>query len=56
MASQGLPPKYNGHCRNLKEPPGKKPEVIRFKVPEIKVEFDDMIRGKVVFDAAFLVT
>jgi glutamyl-tRNA synthetase len=53
MVSQGLPPKYNGHCRDLKEPPaGKKPEVIRFKVPEIKVGFDDMIRGKVVFDAA----
>jgi nondiscriminating glutamyl-tRNA synthetase len=53
LAAQGLPPKYNGHCRNLKEPPaGKKPEVIRFKVPEVKVEFDDMIRGKVVFDAA----
>ena len=53
MTAQGLPPKYNGHCRNLKEPPaGKKPEVIRFKVPEVKVEFDDMIRGKVVFDAA----
>lgn len=53
LMAQGLPPKYNGHCRNLEEPPaGKKPEVIRFKVPEIKVEFDDMIRGKVVFDAA----
>jgi len=53
LASQGLPPKYNGHCRNLKEPPaGKKPEVIRFKVPEVKVEFNDMIRGKVTFDAA----
>ncbi len=53
LAAQGLPPKYNGHCRNLKEPPaGKNPEVIRFKVPEVKVEFDDMIRGKVVFDAA----
>ena len=24
MASQGLPPKYNGHCRNLKEPPAEK--------------------------------
>ena len=52
MAIRGLPPKYSGHCRNLKEPPaGKKPEVIRFKIPEIKVEFNDLIRGKVVFDA-----
>lgn len=53
LVSQGLPPKYNGHCRNLKEPPvGKKPEVIRFQVPEVKVEFSDLIRGKVIFDAA----
>jgi nondiscriminating glutamyl-tRNA synthetase len=53
MLAQGLPPKYNGHCRNLSAPPeGKSPEVIRFKTPEIKVEFKDMVRGKVVFDAA----
>ncbi len=31
---------------------GRKPEVIRFKIPEVKVEFDDLIRGKMVFDAA----
>jgi glutamyl-tRNA synthetase len=53
LTAQGLPPKYNGHCRVLREPPaGKKPEVIRFKVPETKVEFTDMIRGKVVFDTS----
>jgi glutamyl-tRNA synthetase len=52
MLSQGLPPKYNGHCRNMPAPEGKTPEVIRFKVPEIKVEFKDLVRGKVVFDAA----
>ncbi len=53
MLSQGLPPKYSGHCRNLAAPPtGKTPEVIRFKVPEIKVEFNDLVRGKVIFDAA----
>ena len=53
MLSQGLPPKYSGHCRNLAAPPeGKIPEVIRFKVPEVKVEFKDLVRGKVVFDAA----
>ena len=53
MAARGLPPKYNGHCRDLKQAPaGAKPEVIRFKVPEVKVEFKDMIRGKVIFDAA----
>lgn len=53
LLAAGLPPKYNGHCRNLKSPPaGKSPQVIRFKVPEIKVEFKDLVRGKVVFDAA----
>jgi nondiscriminating glutamyl-tRNA synthetase len=53
MLAQGLPPKYSGHCRNLTTPPvGKSPQVIRFKTPEIKVEFNDLVRGKVVFDAA----
>jgi glutamyl-tRNA synthetase len=52
MLAQGLPPKYSGHCRNIAPPEGKKPEVIRFKIPEVKVEFKDLVRGKVVFDAA----
>jgi glutamyl-tRNA synthetase len=55
MLASGLPPKYNGHCRKYAggEPPaGLSPQVIRFKVPEMKVEFKDLIRGKVVFDAA----
>ena len=55
MLAAGLAPKYSGHCRNLKEPPkDKKPEVIRFKVPEVKVEFKDLVRGKVTFDATLL--
>ena len=37
---------------NTPAPEGKTPEVIRFKVPEVKVEFKDLVRGKVVFDAA----
>lgn len=53
MLVQGLAPKYSGHCRNLVSPPeGRSPEVIRFKTPEIKVGFKDLVRGKVVFDAA----
>ena len=54
MLAQGLPPKYSGHCRTTQPPPpeGKSPEVIRFKVPEMKVEFKDLVRGKVIFDAA----
>lgn len=53
MLTSGLPPKYGGHCRNLaKAPAGKTAEAIRFKVPEARVEFKDMIRGNVLFDAA----
>jgi nondiscriminating glutamyl-tRNA synthetase len=53
MASQGLAPKYNGHCRNLQAPPeGKRSEVIRFKVPQTTVEFKDMVKGKIAFDAS----
>ncbi len=53
MLAQGLPPKYGGHCRNLTGPPAGKPlQVIRFRTPEVNVEFKDIIRGKVSFDAA----
>jgi nondiscriminating glutamyl-tRNA synthetase len=59
MLAQGLPPKYNGHCRPGKDgkpghapTAGRSPEVIRFRTPEIKVEFKDLVRGKVTFDAA----
>lgn len=53
LLAAGLPPKYGGHCRTLTAPPaGKDPQTIRFKVPEKKVEFTDLVRGKVAFDAA----
>lgn len=52
LIAEGMPPKYSGHCRNLKSPPpGKSPQVIRFKMPEVEVEFKDLIRGKVKFDS-----
>lgn len=55
MLAQGFPPKYSGHCRNVSNPPpGKKPEVIRFKVPEAKLEFKDLIRGKISFDTSLM--
>ncbi len=42
-------PRYDGFCRNLIEPKSG-PFVIRFKNPtEGAVEFDDLIRGKLVF-------
>ena len=58
--SQGLPPKYNGKCsklsdeeieKNLKEG---KSCIIRFKVPEKKVIFKDLIRGEVEFDTSLI--
>lgn len=53
LLDAGQPPRYTGHCRNLTVPPaGRTPEVIRFKIPEIKVEFHDLIHGKTSFDAA----
>jgi glutamyl-tRNA synthetase len=58
--SIGQTPKYNGKCKNLpKETVEKylkenKPYVIRFKVEEKKVEFEDLIRGKIEFDASLI--
>jgi len=54
--SIGQAPRYSGKCRNLpKEVVEKyikegKPYVIRFKTPPKKVEFEDLIRGKIRFD------
>ncbi|MFH0890587.1 MAG: glutamate--tRNA ligase [Candidatus Liptonbacteria bacterium] len=53
MQEAGLPPKYSRKCRDLSAPPsGHGPQVIRFKTPEVKIEFKDMIRGPVEFDAS----
>lgn len=49
MEAQGFSYHYPGRCRNLAEPPvGKAKQVIRLKIPEGPVEFQDLIRGKVV--------
>jgi glutamyl-tRNA synthetase len=49
--AQGKPQKYDGRCRNLKEPlSGKKPAV-RFKMPhEGETIVNDLIRGRIVFE------
>lgn len=52
MMSQGLVPKYGGKCRNISkevmfERSKKEPCVIRIKVPDIEIEFNDLIRGKI---------
>ncbi|HEY4525978.1 MAG TPA: glutamate--tRNA ligase [Candidatus Paceibacterota bacterium] len=53
MQEAGLVPKYSKRCRDLNSPPaGKEPQVIRFKTPEVKIEFKDIIRGRVEFDAS----
>jgi glutamyl-tRNA synthetase len=57
----GLPPGYDGHCRNLRpdqvrayEAEGRKPAV-RFRLPdEGETVVEDLVRGRVVFDNATL--
>lgn len=47
----GVKPKYDGHCRTVKESIDDRPYVIRFKTPESGVtQFDDLVRGSVSFD------
>lgn len=54
--SRGETPKYSGKCREMDKGEAEKrlkesqPSVIRFKVPEKKVKFRDLIRGEVEFD------
>jgi glutamyl-tRNA synthetase len=49
--SQGRPLKYNGKCRNLKEPVQGVAPVARFKMPrEGRTVVDDLIRGKIFFE------
>lgn len=55
---QGLAPKYSGKCRNLSAEAIKandadgKPYVVRFAVPDEKVEFEDLIKGHVEFQSS----
>ncbi len=58
MLAQGMAPKYSGHCRSLSPEEAEdrlkkgEPAVIRFRMHETEVEFHDLIRGKVKFDAS----
>ncbi len=60
MMAEGLSPKYSGRCRSLSEAEVKEkflkkmPSVIRFKVPETKVSFTDIVRGKIEFNTALI--
>lgn len=58
MLSQGLPPKYIGRCRHLSKEESENRQntgeasVIRFLVPDSEISFNDLVRGKVKFDAS----
>jgi len=60
LLSIGEPPRYSGKCANLSEEEIKKnlaegkPSVIRFRTPAKKVEFNDIIRGKIDFDTSLI--
>lgn len=54
--AQGMPPKYGGKCRGLTAEEAQKrtlkgeSAIIRFKTPETKISFHDLIRGLITFD------
>ncbi len=60
MLSQGLAPRYSGICRTRKISEIEKKlkngdnYVLRFKVRETKIEFEDLIRGKITFDTSLI--
>jgi len=58
--SMGEAPRYSGKCANLPKATVKKhlaegkPSIIRLRVPVKKVEFNDLVRGKVEFDVSLM--
>lgn len=58
--TRGVAPKYDGKCSHLpaelrqKNLTEKKPSVIRFRVSNKKVKFQDLVRGEVKFDTELL--
>ncbi len=58
--ARGTAPKYDGKCAHLpaeavqKNLAEGKPSVIRFRIPDKKVKFKDLVRGEVEFDAGLL--
>lgn len=51
--SRGEAPKYSGKCRNKNVAP-RQAQLIRFKVPEEKISFLDLIRGEITFDMSLV--
>lgn len=53
--AEGISPKYSGKCRDLSEAPdGKTPQVIRLKVPEKTISFNDLVRGEITTDLTLI--
>lgn len=58
--SIGEAPRYSGKCANLSKEEVEKyleegrPSIIRFKVQPKKIEFEDLIRGKIEFDTSLM--
>ena len=46
---RGENPHYDGHCRNLKEEPQNRAFVVRIKLPEEDIEFNDYLHGHMHF-------
>ncbi len=60
MLAQGFAPKYSGKCRKLTADEVRANQkkalasVIRFRIPETRVDFTDIIRGNISFDGALI--
>ena len=60
MIARGVPPKYSGKCRDFSESVVKtylakgKSAVIRIKMPNKVIKFEDIIRGEVEFDLSLI--
>ncbi|MBI5152961.1 MAG: glutamate--tRNA ligase [Parcubacteria group bacterium] len=58
MMTRGIAPKYSGRCRSISSEDARRRitqgelSVIRFKMPETRIIFQDMIRGGVEFDTS----
>jgi glutamyl-tRNA synthetase len=49
--AKGESPRYDGRCRDLKEPPEGKPFSVRFRMPQVgSIVVEDMIKGNITFE------
>jgi len=56
--SRGEAPKYSGHCQSIKPAEAQAridrgdPGIIRLRVPQKNIEFEDLVKGKITYDAS----